>query len=424
VVAIAAGDSFSIALKSNGTVWAWGQNVFGQLGNGSTVGSTLPVQVIVLANIVQIAGGGRHSLALAQNGTVWAWGFNAYGQLGNGGGATLVPVSVIGLSAPQSIAAGHGHSMALMNDGRVYTWGVGGWGTLGNDGTTNQSLPGLTYGLSGMTEIVGGGLHSIAQQQGGTIWAWGQNNLGQLGNGNIDNFSHPRPARIGGVCMQYIAVPDTPFTNFFHLSTGGVNQWIAGELRSALDMQNGKYMWLFGRSHINTIALDNTIPCDSEEVDNCFLLQDTSLSGPLLTFLDNAVNKSYFKLSPTDSTILTPGHGYVKDEAAHIFLSRRDSNHVFLGNYEARIGIGTITLLDITRTFHTDTIIDFGKAVIVDSTAGFVYAYGSRVDSLGMRRPYVARRDYATHTATWFYYTGLTWDSVVANARPILVSQL
>ncbi|MFN8396480.1 MAG: PKD domain-containing protein [Bacteroidia bacterium] len=424
VVAIAAGDSHSLALKSNGEVWAWGQNAFGQLGTGNNVNFTLPVRVNGLTNIVQIASGGRHSLALEQNGTVWAWGFNAYGQLGNGGGPTLVPVSVVGLSTPQSIAAGFGHSMALMNDGTVYAWGVGGWGSLGNDGTTNQPLPVLADGLTGITEVAGGGLQSLARQQGGTVWTWGQNNLGQLGNGNSDNFPHPRPARIGGLCIQYSAVPDSVFTNYFRTPTVGINHWVAGELQSALNLQNGNYMWLLGRSHINSLAPDNTIPCDSEEVDNCFLLQDTSLSGPLVTFLDNGVNKSFFKLSPTDSTTLIPGHGYVKDDEAHIFLSRWDSNHVFLGNYEARIGIGTITLLDITRTFPNDSIIDFGKAVIVDSTNGLVYAYGSRVDSLGMRRPYVARRDFATQTATWFYFTGLAWDSLVTNARPISIFEV
>jgi alpha-tubulin suppressor-like RCC1 family protein len=98
ITAIAGGANHSIALKSDGTVWDWGFNGDGQLGNDTTTGSTLPVQVVGLTGITAIAGGANHSIALKSDGTVWDWGFNGNGQLGNGTttGSTL-PVQVVDL---------------------------------------------------------------------------------------------------------------------------------------------------------------------------------------------------------------------------------------------------------------------------------------------------------------------------------------
>src|SRR2546428_613650 len=81
---IAAGNYHSLALKSDGTVWAWGMNLYGQLGDGTNTGSNVPVQVSSLTGIIAIGGGYGHSLALKSDGTVWAWGYNSTGQLGNG----------------------------------------------------------------------------------------------------------------------------------------------------------------------------------------------------------------------------------------------------------------------------------------------------------------------------------------------------
>ena len=114
VVAIAAGGhnwcagGHSLALKSDGTVWAWGSNYYGQLGNGTNTDSNVPVPVSNLTGVVAIAAGGSHSLALKSDGTVWAWGSNDYGQIGNASarGATNVPLPVVNLAGVVAIAAG------------------------------------------------------------------------------------------------------------------------------------------------------------------------------------------------------------------------------------------------------------------------------------------------------------------------------
>jgi alpha-tubulin suppressor-like RCC1 family protein len=121
---IAAGAYHSLAVRSDGTVWAWGYNRFGQLGDGTILNRTAPVQVPGLSEVVAVAAGGLHSLAVRSDGTVWAWGNNsAYGQLGDGTTTDrTAPVQVQGLSEVVTVAAGYHHSLAVRSDGTG--WGM------------------------------------------------------------------------------------------------------------------------------------------------------------------------------------------------------------------------------------------------------------------------------------------------------------
>jgi len=134
--AVACGRYHSLTLKNDGTVWAWGDNCYGQLGDGTTMKRTTAVQVSGLTMVTAIASGVNHSLAIRGGGTVWAWGENCSGQLGNG--TTIdrtIALQVIGLSDITAIACGGYHSLALRNDGSVWAWGENYSGQLG-DGTT------------------------------------------------------------------------------------------------------------------------------------------------------------------------------------------------------------------------------------------------------------------------------------------------
>lgn len=140
---VSAGDSHLFALKNDNTVWAWGDNQYGQLGDGTIIDKPItPVQITGLSNIISIAGGQRHSIALKSDGTVWTWGWNGFGQLGNN---TLIdeltPIQVPGLDSVIEISAGSHHSIAKRSDSTIWVWGNNGSGQLGNDTATNTTVP-------------------------------------------------------------------------------------------------------------------------------------------------------------------------------------------------------------------------------------------------------------------------------------------
>jgi alpha-tubulin suppressor-like RCC1 family protein len=185
----------TLYVKDNGTVWAWGSNNKGQLGDGTTTDRTTPMQVSGLAGVSAIAAGSAHSVALKNDGTVWTWGSNSNGQLGNGTKTdSKTPVQVSNLAGITSIAAGSAHTVALKNDGTVWAWGSNSNGQLGN-GTagpgTDSSTPVPAIGLIGVIAVTAGQNHSVALRNipvlinDGTVWAWGSNSNGQLGNGTI-----------------------------------------------------------------------------------------------------------------------------------------------------------------------------------------------------------------------------------------------
>lgn len=144
VVSLGSGEEHFFMIRSDSTVLAWGDNQYGQLGDGTTVsqGGSSAVQVSGLTNIISIVGGQRHSIALKDNGTVWTWGWNGMGQLGDN---TLIdkltPIQVPGLDSVIEISAGTHHCMARRSDSSIWVWGNNGLGQLGNDTATNTTIP-------------------------------------------------------------------------------------------------------------------------------------------------------------------------------------------------------------------------------------------------------------------------------------------
>ncbi|MGH9223752.1 MAG: RHS repeat-associated core domain-containing protein, partial [Acidimicrobiales bacterium] len=192
VVAVAAGIYDSAALRADGTVWAWGWNNLGQVGDGTTVDRHSPTQVQGLSDVVAIAAGTAHFLALRRDGTVWSWGSNSVGQLGTGNlNQPLTPVQAVGLADVVGIAAGYTHSAALRADGTVWTWGYNGFGQLGDGTTTNRLSPGQVPGLAGVAQVASGYHHLVALKADGTVVAWGYNAHGQLGDGTTADRLSP-----------------------------------------------------------------------------------------------------------------------------------------------------------------------------------------------------------------------------------------
>lgn len=192
VIAISAGDSHSLALKNDGTVWAWGRNDIGLVGDGTQVNRPSPVQVVGLSGIVKISAGARMSLALDNSGKVWSWGENFMGQLGDGTTiGRITPIQVNSLSNITDVAAGFEHSVALMNDGTVWTWGRNFEGQLGQLVTDmSKTTPGKVVWLTGVTSIAAGERFTLARYSGGKVAAWGSNNSRQLGSSDSSNYPY------------------------------------------------------------------------------------------------------------------------------------------------------------------------------------------------------------------------------------------
>lgn len=183
-VGVAAGSLHAAAAKSDGTVWCWGWNTDGQLGNGTTNPSQIPARITTLSDVVEVAAGYYHTAALKSDGTVWAWGRNFNGQLGDGTSTMrLSPVRTAGLSGITAIACGGSSTYALRSDGTVWAWGLNSQGQLGDGTETDRYAPVQVLGLSGVVAIAAGELHGLALESDGTIWAWGNNFYGQLGDG-------------------------------------------------------------------------------------------------------------------------------------------------------------------------------------------------------------------------------------------------
>jgi alpha-tubulin suppressor-like RCC1 family protein len=185
ITAIASDGTNAYALASDGTVWAWGSNTNGALGDGTTTTDHYgPVKVAGLTGVTAIAARFDGGYALTSDGTVWAWGFGADGQLGNGGtGSSDVPTQVSGLTSVVSIAARSTFALAVLSDGTVRAWGSNDSGQLGDNTTAQADTPVVVAGLSTVTAVSASRLEGYALEANGTVWGWGANDAGQVGDG-------------------------------------------------------------------------------------------------------------------------------------------------------------------------------------------------------------------------------------------------
>jgi len=228
-----AGGAFALALKSDGTVLAWGINTNGQLGDGTVTTRTTPVQVQGLTDIVGVDAAGTHALALRADGAVFAWGSNANGQLGTGDNtSSTVPVAVTGLGAGSGVvkvSAATGLSLARKADGSVLAWGDNSSGQLGDGTFFGRTSPDLVAGLSSGTGILAvasgiGANHSFAFGSDGTLLAWGNNGAGQLGIGSTTN--QRTPVTVAGLTNVISAAA---IANFSIALTGDGAVWAWGD---------------------------------------------------------------------------------------------------------------------------------------------------------------------------------------------------
>jgi uncharacterized repeat protein (TIGR01451 family) len=192
-LSVSAGDLHTVAIKSDGTLWAWGGNVDGQLGDGTTTQRTSPIQVGNDTDWASVSAGHRQNLAIKSDGTLWAWGRNNTGQLGDGTSSNqrTSPIKVGNDTDWASVSAGDLHTAAIKSDGTLWAWGWNNNGQLGDGTTTQRTSPNQVGASTDWLSVSAGGDHVIAVKSDGTLWAWGWNIRGQLGDGTTTQRTSP-----------------------------------------------------------------------------------------------------------------------------------------------------------------------------------------------------------------------------------------
>ncbi|PYQ11962.1 MAG: hypothetical protein DMF80_20225 [Acidobacteria bacterium] len=220
--AIAVGGYHTVALKAEGSVWTWGYNGSGQLGDGTTTDHQAPAQVPSLTGVVAVAAGSNHTLALKSDGSLWAWGYNGVGQLGSGNTSnSSTPLQVSGLTGVKAIAAGEHSSFAIDATDHLWAWGGNTSGQLGDGSFNARSLPAQVAGIDNVQAVAFNSSHVLALRRDGTLWAWGGNGSGELGDGTTNPHYVPQPVP-GLTALTAIAVSASSSFALQSSASGGV----------------------------------------------------------------------------------------------------------------------------------------------------------------------------------------------------------
>ncbi len=189
---VSGGESFSAGIRADGTLWSWGQNSNGELGNGTYTDSNIPVQVGTASDWKEISAGDYHCLAIKTDGSLWAWGYNDQGQLGDGTNMNkFVPVQIGSATNWSKVSGGQLHSLGIKTDGTLWSWGYNEFGQLGDGTLLDKNIPAQIGTATDWVTMSAGGSHNTAIKSDGTLWSWGWNYSGQLGDGTYTDSHIP-----------------------------------------------------------------------------------------------------------------------------------------------------------------------------------------------------------------------------------------
>ncbi len=238
-----AGSSHTVAVRTEGSAWSWGLNTSGQLGicTAGTPGRSSPVSVVGgFTDWCQSSAGGSHTVAVRTGGSAWAWGCNNLGHLGDNSTTNRSsPVSVVGgFTDWCNVSAGSSHSVAVRTSGSAWSWGRNHYGQAGDNTTTNRSSPvSVVGGFSDWCQASAGGSHTVAVRTGGSAWSWGFNGQGRLGDNGLTNRSSPVSV-VGG------------FTNWCQVSAGGIH---------TVAVRTGGSAWSWGYNRYGRLGNNTTL---------------------------------------------------------------------------------------------------------------------------------------------------------------------
>ncbi|RBP99196.1 RCC1 domain-containing protein, partial [Bifidobacterium xylocopae] len=346
--AISAGDDHSLGIDSNGHAYSWGNNGYGQLGNGSSGGvNPTPGRVTdptPNTTWTSISAGGEHSLAIDNHGHAYSWGNNDAGQLGNGSIDSIPHPAPARVTDPAgqpnttwtSISAGSFYSLALDNHGHAYSWGANSFGELGDGTTTDRNTPvrvkdpadqhGITW-----TAISAGWQHSLAIDYNGHAYSWGYNEFGQLGNGSNDMNRHPTPARVTDPAGQ----PNTTWTSI----SAGYGHSLA------LDNHGHAYSWGYGGTLGDGTGTYQNTPV--RVATPRYTITGVSVGGAAIGAGDRSVNP---RTGAWDITLPSHAPGRVDVTVTYRYEGLDANNNVIASNLTTT---GTVTLHYTYATQYT-----------------------------------------------------------------------
>ncbi len=387
VVSIAAGVAHTCAITSSGGVKCWGFNFYGQLGDGTQIESSVPIEVTGLSSGVQaIAAGSFHTCALTSSGGVKCWGSNDAGQLGDGTRlGRSVPTDVSGLSTGVvAVASGWAHTCALLSTGSLRCWGENQNGQLGNGERLDRLTPTDVTGLSsGVVYMAAGAAHTCAITSSGDVKCWGQNGSGQLGTGTYSD--RLTPTDVIDLSSGIVSLATGGFHTCALATSGGVKCWgsnLFGELGDGTTITGNRPADVSGLSSgVTAISAggDHTCALTHQGGVKCWGRNEAGQIG-------NGTRT--IKLTPTDVAGLTAGQATVAAGMLHTCaLSTLGGVKCWGGNYFGQLGDGTQT----DRIFAADvTGLSSGVAAIAAglvhtcalTSSGGVKCWGSRTDRL------------------------------------------
>lgn len=283
---VASGDQFVVALRSDGTLWSWGLNQVGQLGDGTTTNRAAPAKIGTATDWVFVAAGKRHAFAINNKGVLFGWGGNFNGQLGDSTTVSrLVPTLITGFApAPKgvtitnktwkTVAAGDTHTLGIDTDNGLYGWGGNASGQIGNNSSADAALP-TKIGASVWASVSAGSAHSTGIRTDGTLFAWGSNSNGQVGNVAMQDVQvpaqittannwavvsagafHTMATRTDGSLWGWGANGDSQLGNggqidaFVPAKIGKVSNWntVSAGAGHTMGIQNDNTLWGWGRN--------------------------------------------------------------------------------------------------------------------------------------------------------------------------------
>ena len=216
VAAVSVGHQFTLAIKNDGSLWAWGDNYFGQLGDGTETHRDRPVKI--MDNVVACAAGDDFAAAVKSDGTLWTWGYNYFGQLGDGGTSSRSKPKQV-MTGVKTVCASFSNCAAVKTDGTLWVWGLNKHGQIGDGTHTDTHSP--KKALDKVQAVSLGSGHTAAIRTDGSLWLWGDNEYGSLGNGGSGNYYHTSGYKPAGYHYDQTK-PEQLMEGVYAVSAGGL----------------------------------------------------------------------------------------------------------------------------------------------------------------------------------------------------------